>query len=138
MKALADWLAPVADLPLECDGLTRVISMLMQREGLAHRVCIGALAIPGVGRIPYHWWIVMPDGQTCDFRARMWLGNAPQVPHGLCSPALHIYTAESEVEPVSIALPPAIFTILAGKSMDSFPAFEHANVCKGMKNERPR
>lgn len=57
---------------LECDGLTRVISTLMQRDGIHHQVCVGTLTISNVGMIPIHWWIVLSDGRICDYRARMW------------------------------------------------------------------
>lgn len=58
-------------LPLECDGVTRALSLLLTREGIKHVIHIGALQVEGVGRIGLHWWIVLPGGQIYDARARM-------------------------------------------------------------------
>lgn len=118
IEGLAKGLAQVDALPLECDGLTRVISTLMQREGIPHQVCIGKLSITKVGMIPLHWWIVLPDGLICDYRARMWLGNLPQVPHGLFAPSQdHVYTTSNLVDLASIKLTEPLFTILVGKPL---------------------
>ncbi len=72
IETLAERLAQVDALPLECDGLTRVISTLMQRDEIHHQVCVGTLTISNVGMIPIHWWIVLSDGRICNHRARMW------------------------------------------------------------------
>ena len=110
-------------LPLECDGLTRVLSTLMQRDGVEHRVCVGELDVENVGTIPYHWWIALPDGTHCDFRARMWLGESPGVPHGVFSPAVsQRYAAREERDPGSIALLPPFFHALTGAPLVGFPS----------------
>ncbi|MDD2223676.1 MAG: hypothetical protein PHF42_09580 [Pseudomonas sp.] len=70
-QKLFDWLAPLDQLALECDGLTRVVSALLTREGVEHQMHQGALETPE-GRIGVHCWIRLPDGAICDFRARMW------------------------------------------------------------------
>ncbi|MBK6593659.1 MAG: hypothetical protein IPG23_13455 [Burkholderiales bacterium] len=109
-------------LALECDGLTRVISTLLQRDGITHQVCVGSLTIPNKGAIPLHWWIVLSDGRICDFRAHMWLDDDQRVPHGVFSPeAHHQYEATHDVDPNSVALPSAIFSILTGKQVGDFP-----------------
>lgn len=124
MQQLDEWLAQFDRLPLECDGLTRCISTLMQREGIEHRVLVGSLAIPGVGTIPHHWWIALPDDRLCDFRARMWLGDDPSVPHGLFIPeAHHAYLTADELQPEQVMLKTSLFAILAGEPMDRFRAF---------------
>ena len=43
-------------LALECDGLSRSLSMLLQRDDIEHTVCVGELVVDGVGRIALHWW----------------------------------------------------------------------------------
>lgn len=124
MQQLEQWLAQFDRLPLECDGLTRCISTLMQRDGIEHRILVGSLDIPSVGTIDYHWWLALPDGQLCDFRARMWLGEDPSVPHGLFIPeAHHGYKVHDEMVPSKERLKPAIFTVLAGEPMERFVAF---------------
>ena len=67
---------------LECDGLTRIISYILQMAKVDHLVEIGALHTETVGEIP-HFWIKLHDGYIIDYRARMWLGNNPKVPHGV-------------------------------------------------------
>lgn len=82
-QKLFDWLAPLDQLALECDGLTRVISALLTREGVRHQMHYGALETEK-GRIGVHCWIRLSDGAICDFRARMWLGE--DAPHGIFFP----------------------------------------------------
>lgn len=124
MQQLEQWLAQLDQLPLECDGLTRCISTLMQRDGIEHRVLVGSLAITGVGSIPHHWWIAMPDGTLCDFRARMWLGDDASVPHGLFVPeAHHAYVVQDELQLDQVRLRPTIFTALTCEPMDHFATF---------------
>jgi hypothetical protein len=114
---------------LECDGLTRIISTLMQRDGIEHRVQVGSLDVTGAGHIPLHWWIVLADEKVCDLRARMWLGDDPSVPHGVFVPeAHHHYTPANELMPGQVRLNPAMFVALAGKPMHCFPAFGNGDV----------
>lgn len=118
VATLAERLASVDALALECDGLTRVISTLMQRDGIAHQVCVGSLTISDVGMIPLHWWIVLSDGRICDYRARMWLGQSVEVPHGLFVPCQkQLYTISNMVEPADIRLSEALFNVLTGMSL---------------------
>lgn len=77
------WLAALDALRLECDGMTRVISSLLQRDGVAHAAMVGRLDVDQVGSIALHHWIELPDGRRIDLRARMWLGNDARVPHGV-------------------------------------------------------
>lgn len=69
-------------LNLECDGLTRVLSYRLTKEGVRHRVMIGSIRT-AKRNIDPHWWIELPDGRTIDYRARMWLGNDDLIPHGV-------------------------------------------------------
>lgn len=114
---LSKWLAPLDELPLECDGMTRVISALLFREGIAHRACYGTLRLPQVGSIPLHYWIQFPDATVCDYRARMWLG--PDAPHGLFRPESDTwYEVRGEIEQ---PVPPLVFRILAGVAIEDYP-----------------
>jgi len=111
--ALMAWLAPLDDLPLECDGLTRVVSILLCRERVAHTVLEGKLAVEGHGAIPHHWWIALGDeldGWLVDYRARMWLGQSSTVPHGVhCSPAEATYDGTA----VEVVYSPTLLSIFA-------------------------
>jgi hypothetical protein len=119
VTALAVWLSPLEDLPLECDGLTRVMSILLCRERVAHTVMVGGLAVEGHGVIPHHWWIALGgdlDGWLVDYRARMWLGPSPTVPHGLHCPAAEVTYDGTSVE---IACNPTVLSIFAVTTGDS-------------------
>lgn len=119
---LASWLNAVDKLPLECDGMTRVVSALLTREDIAHQVNIGRLDVTGQGVIPLHWWISLADGLICDYRARMWLGTDAAVPHGVFHPAGHCRYQSSEVcPPQAIALPADILSLMSGMDIKTYP-----------------
>jgi hypothetical protein len=121
LKSPPSWFHQVDELPLECDGLCRVISTLLQQESIDHEVCIGSLSIDGVGVIHLHWWIVLSNGSICDYRARMWLGDASEVPHGVffASPK-QVYSTSQKIDPEDIKLSDTIFLILTGKPLSEF------------------
>lgn len=121
-QALQAWLSEIDSLPLECDGLTRVAATLLRRDGIAHQVYMGALYVADVGRIEPHFWVQFPEGLVCDFRARMWLGQADAVPHGIFMPSQqHHY--EPAVELAAVALGPALFNALTNRPIGSFDRF---------------
>ena len=69
---------------LECDGLTRVLSYVLNKAAIGHHVMLGEIADPQTHRqFSPHFWIVLPDGRHIDYRARMWLGQAEHIPHGV-------------------------------------------------------
>ena len=77
--------AEYVNLPLECDGLTRVLSYLLDQNKIHHRVMQGSVKVVDKNFRP-HFWIELPDGHIVDYRARMWLGNKPNVPNGVFKP----------------------------------------------------
>lgn len=117
---LQRWLAALDSAPLECDGMSRVIAVLLAREGIPHHVQVGAVTVEGGGRIDPHYWIALPDGYICDFRARMWLPhcNVP-VPHGVFRVPEHCqYNAVGDI----VKRPsPMLFAVLTGRSLESYP-----------------
>jgi hypothetical protein len=123
LTLLANWLAAVDSLPLECDGVSRIVSVLLARDNVAHDVCIGSLEVQGVGRIPLHHWIELPDGVLVDFRAQMWLGSDPAVPHGAFQlDGRRRYVAFQHAGARYDANhSPAAFHILAGFPLDAYP-----------------
>lgn len=121
MTGLERWLEKLQDAPLECDGMTRVISTLLQASNIDHCIEIGSLEVQGAGVIPLHWWIRLPDDRIVDLRARMWLGDGVHVPNGVFEPGQGVnYAARSIVEAASVKLSPALFWLLSGQRMDSF------------------
>lgn len=69
-------------LPLECDGLTRVLHRVLVYHNIPHLIVCGTLS-DGKKIIP-HYWIKLKDGRIVDYRARMWFGN--KSPHGIFDP----------------------------------------------------
>lgn len=119
-EALQAWLQPLDALPLECDGMSRVIAALMTRDSVCHLVCTGRLEIDGVGVIPRHWWLELDKGAICDWRARMWLGEGPSVPHGIFVPQPGVrYIAQDRFV---LEYSPLVFEVLAGRPLESYEA----------------
>lgn len=80
-------LSELDDCPLECDGLTRVISLILSRAGIVHEVFAGKVQMEGSSRIVQpHLWIILSDNTMIDFRIRMWMGDQVEVPHGHFDP----------------------------------------------------
>jgi hypothetical protein len=67
--------------PVECDGMCRLITTRLQNLGIPHQVMVGSVSLND-GSIPHHYWIMVGE-LTVDYRARMWLGDTPFVPHGI-------------------------------------------------------
>lgn len=112
------WLASLDALRVECDGMARVISTLLQRDGISHTPMAGRLAIEGVGQIVPHCWIELKDGRRIDLRARMWLGDDPRVPHGIVpADALGV---QYEGKPFQVVGNPLVFWALTDTTMDAF------------------
>jgi|GEM_PF-3455443 len=82
-------LAPYAALPhLECDGLTRAASHLLTKAGLPHTAWRGQVTHrPTKRSMAPHYWLDLADGRRIDFRARRWIGERADVPHGVFLPA---------------------------------------------------
>ncbi|WP_338923868.1 hypothetical protein V0M98_37290 (plasmid) [Pseudomonas silesiensis] len=91
IERIQAWLDPLDSLPVECDGMTRVIMALLAENGIQHRAMGGYLANvamlkdESVGNDALagcaHWWIELPTGHLIDYRARMWMGPGAQ--HGV-------------------------------------------------------
>jgi hypothetical protein len=75
-----------SELPLECDGMTRVVTYLLTQEGISHSVKAGTFFHRGERVVPLHYWVELPDGKTIDYKARMWAGESAEVPHGVFDP----------------------------------------------------
>ena len=74
---------PYVDLPLECDGMTRVISYILTMEKIPHSVFIGTITIQGKGKFSPHFWIRLRTGDIIDYRSRMWFGRDVDIPQGI-------------------------------------------------------
>ncbi|WP_189691147.1 hypothetical protein [Pseudorhodoferax aquiterrae] len=112
------WLSALDSLRLECDGMTRVVSALLLRDGIAHVPMCGTLSVAGVGEIPVHHWIELEDGRLIDLRARMWLGEDPRVPHGVVP--RDRANARYVGREVELSCTPVVFCALTDVTIDAF------------------
>ena len=95
---------------LECDGLTRVASYILNAKRIDHRTMAGSLYQPDSKQIiELHSWIEIDDC-ILDFRARMWLGKADTVPHGLFNP--ESYAAIYVGDEIDMTISDSLFFIL--------------------------
>ncbi|SFF33297.1 hypothetical protein SAMN04489711_1349 [Paracidovorax wautersii] len=123
-SALQDWLSPLdlAGGHLECDGLSRSISTLLHRERIEHQLLVGSFHSDAHGVLSPHYWVRFSDGLICDFRVRSWLGDLEDLPHGVFQcPSTVRY--EAVVQDVG-RLGAAVFEILVGRKLESFPNFK--------------
>lgn len=117
---LSAWLAPLDQAPVECDGFVRLASILLTREGLEHEVHVGRLSLAGANSISPHFWIALPGGLVCDYRARMWLGEL--APHGVFQPdPAHKYESKGVTSFQEDAA--LLFWVLSGAELYSYPPF---------------
>ncbi len=98
-------------LPLECDGLTRVISFALREAGVSHFAKAGELLVDGVRAVPVHFWIEFVDGCLVDYRARMWCGEDDNIPHGVFRPADFSGVAYRG-DAVDVSIPRVVFDVL--------------------------
>ncbi|SUE95904.1 Uncharacterised protein [Ectopseudomonas mendocina] len=130
-KAIEKWLAPLDQLShLECDGMTRVISHLLDENGVDHCICSGLLtdleklydsAVPGAEHVAVtHWWVELYDGHYIDFRARMWMGDL--APHGVFQPKFgrFEYRVIDKQNRLS-RLPVEILSLMSGVNLKEWP-----------------
>lgn len=118
-----DVLQTVNAMALQCDGLCRVLSILLMRECVPHQTHLGALDVDGVGRIATHSWIELEHGVFVDLRARMWLGTDDRVPHGVfqLSPGQR-YSTRGQLPVMSQPSSALMFEILTGHHLEGFPS----------------
>lgn len=112
-NALENLLKPITEVPVECDGFTRLAATILSAHKIDHTVMVGALHGPE-DSIPLHYWIECEDF-VIDYRARMWLGN--DAPHGVFQKE---YPWKYAGKPIEMnPLDPMLFQILSGVSLDS-------------------
>lgn len=115
------------DLPLECDGLSRVLSKVLSRNRIEHRLMIGTVTFNGKN-FPVHFWIELPDGRVVDYRLRMWFGD--KAPHGVFRATESLqYEGEASAEVVSDLM----FDILTSRQINTSRYFQ-----RGGNNGKPR
>lgn len=111
-KALLDRLELHATLPLECDGMTRVVTFLLTQAKVPHAVKTGYVKKGTDDGIDPHFWVELPDGKIIDYRLQMWLGDAPQIPHGIFNPK-DFPAVEYAGRTIALPVPMFIYVALA-------------------------
>ena len=61
---------------------------------------------------PLHFWIALPNGDYIDYRARMWLGDNADVPHGIFNPVDYPKVTYSGSSAELEILSPSLFAVL--------------------------
>lgn len=90
---------------LECDGLTQVLHRVLSDEELKHTTYTGQVIDKASSHtIPIHYWIDVEDVRI-DYRARMWLGEKINIPHGVFHPTDYPMVSY-EGSPIELALLP--------------------------------
>lgn len=85
MPNLSSLLDKYDQLPLECDGLVRVLHWVLTKKNISHTVAYGMLYNKHLTVSIPHYWIKLPTGEIIDYRARMWVGK--EAPHGIFMPS---------------------------------------------------
>jgi len=111
MKNIEQLVKPYIDLPLECDGLTRVISYILDKNNIKHKTCIGLISNKK-DKVVEHYWIELSDGRYIDYRARMWLGDDESVPNGIFNPENYKETEYKYLKKTDLNTSEYIFRIL--------------------------
>lgn len=106
---LRELLSDLDSAGVECDGMARLITTRLQEHNVDHQVMVGSVALNDAV-IPLHYWVMVGE-LTVDYRARMWLGDSPLVPHGVFrQDACAARYTGSAVQ--MDALPPAVVSML--------------------------
>ena len=97
-------------LPLECDGLTRVLDYILTQNKVKHKVYSGSVEYRDT-HIPLHFWIELSDGKVVDYRLRMWM-KPMGVPHGVFKLKDHPDLKYMKGATVNFKMTPTMFQIL--------------------------
>ena len=109
-QRLTALLSHLEDKPVECDGMSSLVATVLHRNGIEYQGMCGQIVPKHLGSPIPHVWIE-GGGLVVDFRARMWMGDEPSVPHGVFAKSDHpgLYRGNSvEIQP----LPDFLFQIL--------------------------
>ncbi|OHC62148.1 MULTISPECIES: hypothetical protein [unclassified Pseudomonas] len=96
--------------PVECDGMCRLVATRLAQAGIPYQGMLGQLLVAGRAVSP-HYWIEVGIYRV-DYRARMWLGTDPEIPHGVFPldgrPSAQYTGIRVQIDP----LPPSVYEIL--------------------------
>ena len=78
-ESIKSILDPYDNLPLECDGFTRIAHYLLSKENIPHECYSGSVTFGELAMCPHYW--IIADKFIVDYRLRMWFGTT--APHGV-------------------------------------------------------
>lgn len=130
LDAIRAWLDPIdSQAKVECDGMTRVISHLLSKNGICHQVKSGLLTDTlklysvEVGGDEFvavtHYWIELDNGEYIDYRARMWMGEYAQ--HGVFEPEFGRFEYRVVRNADLGKLPESILSFMCGVDLSKWP-----------------
>jgi hypothetical protein len=129
---LQAWLEPLYGVAeVECDGMTRLVSHLLHRNGIDHIVAGGLLVDlqrlrdENVGASEdcgvTHWWVELGFEYIVDFKARMWMG--PDAQHGVFVPEDGRFEYRTQRRGYFDDLPEPFLELIAGVTLSDWPLF---------------
>lgn len=94
--------------------MTRVLHTILEKQEIPHAVWIGTIKhLPTDTTFTPHFWITVGD-VFVDYRAKMWLGDTADIPHGIFTlnefPAVAYEGDEIKLLPLSDQLFKALTT----------------------------
>lgn len=131
MGNLRRLLDPLDHAAVECDGMARLVCTVLAEHGIEHTAFVGELRLNERVVRP-HYWIEVGEF-LIDYRARMWLGEGGEVPHGVCLKSE--LSAQYQGESCDIApMPPALFRFLSMNRDELIAQLEDGKPSRGPKN----
>ncbi len=101
-----------------CGAVTRVLHTALTLAGVKHRVMLGYMLDQRSGeQFAPHMWLELGDGRVVDYRARMWLGNKEDVPHGVFAPTAFAAVEHHGREVKLSVLEPEVFMAMTMRQM---------------------
>lgn len=82
IKEITKLLVPYDSSPTECDGMTRICSTILTKEGIKHQPMLGSVVYKEK-KIEPHFWINLANNYCIDYRLKMWFGKCNNIPHGI-------------------------------------------------------
>ena len=134
-RRLEKILEPYINDNLECDGQSKVISYILTKNGIDHKLYDGELVDKESGEGIYHQWIEIDNNLIVDYKARMWYPDS-DCWHGIFEKSKMNNRELEYTQPKSMGTPKIsdmIFNILCseGKTM------KLADTAKKILNEAP-
>jgi hypothetical protein len=122
LNQIKQLLDPFDSTATECDGMTNLCHTILLQNNIDHQPMKGLLIYQEA--VVSHVWIDLSCDHSValcnriDYRARMWLGNSEEIPHGIFNPSL-FPDVNYQGNPFYLKpLHPVIFDVLASTKLE--------------------